>query len=96
MINFGLRVFVNIVLLCCVASSALASTEGDACRKEVCDSAVEACMRTDPSLLPRIGTEAQKKEYCAAIFKGCMTRTIYANRPWYSAKTVARFMECAP
>jgi hypothetical protein len=104
MMPCGPRVFVAIVLLICVAApdsprvatSALASTEGDACRKEVCDSAVEACMRTDLSLLPIVGTEARRKDYCAEIFKGCMTRTIVANKPWYSVNTVTRFLKCAP
>jgi hypothetical protein len=75
-----------------VATSALASTEGVARRKEVCDSAVEACMRTDvsllpivtthryyPSLLPIVGTEARRKDYCAEIFRRCQTPTSVAD-----------------
>jgi hypothetical protein len=75
-------------------SPALASTEGDTCRKQVCDSAVEACMGTDLSLLPIVRTEARRKNYCADLFNGCMARTIVANMPWYSVDTVARFLKC--
>jgi hypothetical protein len=104
MINFGPRVFVPIVLffnmtapgLPLVATLALASTQGEMCRKAVCDSAVEACMRSDLSLLPIVRTEARRKDYCSEIFRGCMTRTIFANKPWYSIDTVTRFLECAP
>jgi hypothetical protein len=44
---------------------ALAPTDGDACRKEICDAAVEACMRADLSLNPFASTGAKKKKYCA-------------------------------
>ena len=100
MLKSVVRMFVPIVFLFSVImpelslvdASALAATEGDTCRKEVCDSAVDACMRTDVSLLPIV--EARRKDYCAEIFKGCMTKTIFANAPWYSIDTVARFLKC--
>jgi hypothetical protein len=74
--------------------SVLASPAGEACRKEICDSAVESCRRTDLSLNPFAHTEAEKKAYCAQFFVGCMTRSVYADVPWYSPDTVARFLKC--
>jgi len=50
---------------------------GDACRKEICDAAVEACIRTDPSLNPFARTEAENKRYCGDFSNGCMTRTVW-------------------
>jgi hypothetical protein len=41
---------------------------GDACRKEICDSAVAGCMRADLSLNPLAFTESLKKGYCAQFF----------------------------
>jgi hypothetical protein len=104
MLKSVVRMFVPIAFLFSVImpelplvdTSTLAATEGDTCRKEVCDSAVDACMRTDVSLLPIVRTEARRKEYCAEIFRGCMTRTIVANKPWYSIDTVTRFLKCPP
>jgi hypothetical protein len=74
--------------------SVVASPVGDACRKEICDSAVEACMRADLSLNPFAGTAAEKKQYCAQFFPGCMTRSVSPDVPWYSPETVARFLKC--
>ena len=76
------------------ASSVLASAAGDACRKEICDAAVEACMRADLSLNPFASTEAEKKRYCGQFFPGCMTRSVSPDVPWYSPETVARFLKC--
>jgi hypothetical protein len=73
---------------------ALASSDGDACRKEICDSAVAACMRADLSLNPFAGTAAEKRTYCAQFFPGCMTRSVSPDVPWYSPETVARFLKC--
>jgi hypothetical protein len=50
------------------ADTVLASADGDACRKEIRDAAVKACMRADLSLNPFASTEAEKKEYCAQLF----------------------------
>jgi hypothetical protein len=72
----------------------LASATGDACRKAICDAAVEACMRADLSLNPFASTEAEKKAYCAQFFPGCMTRSVSPDVPWYSPETVARFLKC--
>jgi hypothetical protein len=102
MIKYVLPVLVPIVLLFGMTvpmlplgdNLALAATDGDTCRKQVCDSAVDVCMRTDLSLLPIVQTEARRKDYCAEIFRGCMTRTIVANKPWYSIDTVTRFLSC--
>jgi hypothetical protein len=73
-------------------SSVVASPAGEACRKEICDSAVAACLRADLSLNPFAHTEAEKKAYCAQFFLGCMTRSVYADVPWYSPETVDRFL----
>jgi hypothetical protein len=43
---------------------------GDACRKEICDSAVAGCMRADLSLNPLASTTSEKKVYCAQFFSG--------------------------
>ena len=56
-----------------VSTSALASPTGDNCRKEICNSAVSGCMRSNQTLNPIASTEAEKKTYCAAFFNGCMT-----------------------
>jgi hypothetical protein len=76
------------------AGSILASADGDACRKEICDAAVEACMRTDLSLNPLASTEAEKKRYCGQFFPGCLTRSVSPDVPWYSPETVARLLKC--
>jgi hypothetical protein len=74
--------------------TARASPAGDACRKEICDAAVAACMRADMSMNPFAGTEAEKKVYCAQFSPGCMSRSISPDMPWYSPETVARFLKC--
>ena len=76
------------------AGSIQASADGDACRKEICNVAVEACMRTDLSLNPRASTEAEKKRYCGQFLPGCLTRSISPDVPWYAPETVARFLKC--
>jgi hypothetical protein len=76
------------------AGTVLASADGDACRKVICDAAVEACMRTDQSLNPLAGTQAEKKAYCTQYLPGCMTRSVSPDVPWYSPETVARFLKC--
>ena len=76
------------------AGSVLASAAGEACRKEICDAAVAACMRADQSLNPFARTEAEKKSYCGQFFPGCMTRSVSPDVPWYSPETVARFLKC--
>jgi hypothetical protein len=43
------------------AGSFLALDAGDACRKDICDAAVEACMRTDLWINPLASTEAKKR-----------------------------------
>jgi hypothetical protein len=78
------------------AVSALASETGDDCRKEICNSAVSGCMRSDQTLNPLAGTEPLKKTYCAAFFNGCMTREITPDLPWYSPEMDARFLQCPP
>ena len=74
--------------------AALASPAGDACRKEICDSAVAGCMRADQTLNPYARTEAEKKQYCAQFLPGCMARSISPDLPWYSPEMVARFLKC--
>jgi hypothetical protein len=76
------------------AGSVLASAAGEACRKEICDAAVEACMRADLSLNPFARTEAEKRSYCGQFFPGCMTRSVSPDVPWYSPETVARLLKC--
>jgi hypothetical protein len=78
------------------ATVAFASPTGHACRKEICDSAVSACMRSDQALNPIAWTKAEKQAYCAAIFNGCMTRSITPDLPWYSPEMVAQFLQCPP
>ena len=68
MIKIGLRVVIYTVLfgmpalaagyVSSLATPASASPAGDTCRKEICDSAVAECMRTNQSLNPLAGTEA--------------------------------------
>ena len=77
-----------------LGTQALATPAGDACRKEICNSAVATCMRTDQSLNPYARTEAEKNAYCAQFFPGCMTQTITPDLPWYSPEMVARFLKC--
>jgi len=99
MIKFGVYGRVSIVLfsaLGLLSTQALASPTGDACRKEICESVVEGCMRMDLSSLRVASTDARKKEYCGAFFHGCMTRNIAANMPWYSRETIGRFLKCVP
>ena len=77
-------------------TSAFASPTGDECRKQICNSAVSSCMRTDLTLVPMARTEAEKQTYCTTFFNGCMTREVSADLPWYSPETVARFLQCPP
>jgi hypothetical protein len=79
-----------------IAIPALASPAGDACRKDICNSAVTACMRADQELNPFARTKAEKENYCTAFFNGCMTRSVSADVPWYSPDMVARFLQCPP
>jgi hypothetical protein len=100
----GALLFLNVALSGIIAlasrqipsfvSSAVASPAGEACRKEICDSAVDACMRTDLPLNPFAHTAEEKKAYCSQFFLGCMTRSVYADVPWYSPETVDRFLKC--
>jgi hypothetical protein len=98
------RSFIPIYLIVCTpvlvpgyaAAPASASPTGDACRKELCASAVAACMRTDLSRNPRAGTETEKKSFCETYFDGCMRQYVPADVPWYSPETVARFLKCPP
>jgi hypothetical protein len=83
-----------LALLPKIAVTAVASPAGDACRKEICDSAVAACLQANQSLNPLAATEKEKKGYCAQFFDGCMRRTISADVPWYSPETVTRFLQC--
>src|SRR5215510_12771835 len=71
-----------------------ASPAGDACRKNICDAVVAACMRTNQSLNPLASTESEKKTYCDTFFSGCMTRSVVPNVAWYSPETVDRLMKC--
>jgi hypothetical protein len=77
-----------------LSTVALASPRGDSCRKEICRSAVSACMRADHPLNPIAWTKVEKKSYCAAFFNGCLTREITPDLPWYSPEMVARFLRC--
>jgi len=95
----SLRTVIAISLLAPLLGSlfgtqALATSAGDACRKEICDSAVAGCMRADQSLNPYARTETEKKVYCAQFFPDCMTRSISPDLPWYSPEMVARFLMC--
>ena len=95
----SLRVAITISLLAShllsfFGTQALATPTGDACRKEICDSAVAGCMRADQSLNPYARTETEKKAYCAQFLPDCMTRSITPDLPWYSPEMVARFLKC--
>ena len=82
------------LLVSCFGTHALATSTGDACRKEICDSAVAGCMRADQSLNPYARTEAEKKAYCDQFFPACMTRSVTPDLPWYSPQMVANFLKC--
>jgi hypothetical protein len=88
------RIAMIIIYLLSFITLVAASPAGDACRKEICDAAVAACMRANQSLNPLAGTEAEKKIYCGQFSPGCMTRSITPDLPWYSPETVARFLKC--
>jgi hypothetical protein len=95
----SLRTVIAISLLASLLGSlfgtqALATSAGDACRKEICDSAVAGCIRADQSLNPYARTETEKKAYCAQFLPDCMTRSITPDLPWYSPEMVARFLRC--
>ena len=77
-----------------VPGSPSATTTGEACRKEICESAVAGCMRADLSLNPLASTEEEKKGYCAQFFPGCMSRYITPDLPWYSPEMAVRFLKC--
>ena len=77
-----------------VPGSSGATTTGDACRREICNSAVAGCMRADLSLNPLASTEREKKGYCDQFFPGCMGRYITPDLPWYSPEMAARFLKC--
>ena len=62
-------------------TQALATPTGDACRKEICNSAVAGCMRANQSLNPDARTETEKKKYCAQFLPDCMTRSISPDLP---------------
>jgi hypothetical protein len=108
MLKIGRRVAIfGVAFITCIATAALAplqapsyagsflaSAAGDACRKEICDAAVAACMRADLSLNPFASTEAEKRSYCGQFFPGCMTRSVSPDVPWYSPETVARLLKC--
>jgi len=81
------------VVAVCV-TPAMASPDGDSCRREICNGAVVSCMGADQQLNPFAGTADEKKTYCAQFFDGCMKRNIVADLPWYSPETVARFLRC--
>jgi hypothetical protein len=81
-------------LVAAIVTPVVASPAGDACRKEICDATVAACMRADLSLNPLARMEVEKKDYCAGFFPGCMSRSITPDFAWYSPETVARFMKC--
>ena len=88
-----IHIFVPVLALGFASTSALASP-GDVCRKEICDSVVEACMRTHQSLNPLAATATEKKSFCDTYFNGCMRQYVPADVPWYSPDTVARFLQC--
>jgi len=75
-------------------SPVAASPTGDACRKEICEGAVAECIQTNQQLNPLAGDQDEKKAYCRTFYLGCMTRTVVANRSWYSPETVKRFLKC--
>jgi hypothetical protein len=95
----GVRTAIAISLLASLlrlffGTQALATPAGDACREEVCDSAVAGCVRADQSLNPYARTETEKKAYCAQFLPDCMARSITPDLPWYSPEMVARFLKC--
>jgi hypothetical protein len=90
-----IHIFVPVLALGFASTLALASPS-DACKKEICDSVVAACMRTDQSLNPSVATETEKKSFCDTYFNGCMKQYVPADVPWYTPETVARFLRCAP
>ena len=96
--NLAKTVIPPISFCCWVVSSysiaAHASPAGDACRKEICDAAVAACMRTNQPLNPLASTESEKKTYCDQFFAGCMTRSVVPEVAWYSPETVDRLLKC--
>ena len=98
MMKFGNKTIVYATLSCGLGSSFVipthASPDGDACRKEICDAAVAACMQANLSANPLASSQDEKKTYCDQFFSGCMTRTILANFVWYSPETVQRFLKC--
>ena len=94
MSEMRIHIFVPVLALG-FASTALASPS-DACRKEICDSVVAACMRTDQSLNPRAATETEKKSFCDTYFNGCMRQYVPADVPWYSPEMDASFSRCPP
>ena len=73
-----------------------ASQVGDACRKEICEAVVSACMSADFSDNPLAFTADEKKAYCAGFYQGCISRSVDADTPWYSPETVERFLKCPP
>jgi len=105
MLKIGRHLVIPLMLVCgtsapaphfapFLASRALASPAGDACRKEICEGAMAACLRADLRLNPLASTEAEKKGYCSQFFTGCMSRSISPDQPWYSPETVARLLKC--
>jgi hypothetical protein len=95
MSKIRIHIFVPLLALGYASTLALASPS-DACRKEICDSVVAACMRSDQSPNPSAATATQKKSFCDTYFNGCMRQYIPADVPWYSPETVARFLQCPP
>ena len=98
-IHIGVPVLLIICSACLglrSASTLALASPNDACRKEICDSAVAACMRTDQSLNPLAATQTEKKSFCDTYFNGCMRQYVPADVPWYSPETVARFLQCPP
>ena len=93
MSEMRIHIFVLVLALGFACTLALASPS-DACRKEICDSVVAACMRTDQSLNPLAATATDKKSFCDTYFNGCMRQYVPADVPWYSPETVARFLQC--
>jgi hypothetical protein len=100
MIKHGrcIKAVISAVLVCGLGAwlgePTRASPAGDACRKQICDGAVAACMQANLSVNPLAGTPSEKKTYCDQFFGGCMTRSIAANFTWYSPETVQRFLKC--
>jgi hypothetical protein len=96
--NFTRTIIPAVTFCCWFASSSSITTHaspvGDACRKEICDAAVAACMRTNQSMNPLASTESEKKTYCDQFFAGCMTRSVVPDVAWYSPETVDRLLKC--